>query len=966
MYEPDPSGNFALFYRKMLFYRSTLLTYYSMRKNLYTFLLLVASLLMLDPVFGQYQWRSLGPDNVSSITRALAFDQSANLYAGAQGGGLWRSVDLGESWSKLSSYEEAGCNPNITSIAIDGNTIYVATGATQFNQPYAVTRLGNPITYDYRTETGGFVGNLDGLPGGGVYVSTDNGANWVAENATNNEAAGTLRYTGPFTDIQKIIVSNGRVLIGTSEGVYYSDDQLSTVQKAGGSEFLENKVIFDLEVAANSTIFAIAHSTTNPDFTDSLFVSNDNGTSFSPVTSSTIHVSGRVGFLRSEIAVAPSDPNIVYLATTQTSGEVGNIYKHNISENSWQRIGIAGPTFSPLGISGQDAFVLSIYPDNPNELIIAGQNWYTLTEEDGWQLVGQAFNPSFPTYRESPMYAIAFHPSNPSILALGTENNLFVSRDRGETMASRNRGYGTQPILTVSSVKSELIEEGESTPYEAVIGGGKSQIIVNHLFNSELPSKNSFGTLSGIGYTKLAYSTIHPGGMIIQGTDGGLLRSLDYGLSFEQFYQIPLSPQVPSLAPADEDTIINQVDSDSEAGNLVDAATPSQVIWALDEFIPQDKIGQNTDLETLQEENQSYVFFCSKQYVWLAQGAFGDVLQARWNRLTSALVDGRNEVFTAMTVSKDGNHTVYVATSGGNIYRLDRAHDLANFDAEANVVHMNESLSASGLTQIGNWISSLDIDPQNPDRLIITYAGYGGFAQGITTPLWITDNAQDSVPIFGQVRGLPETGPLYTSKFVVDPDSQKSILLIGTEGGLLSVKGIRDLGIPFIPKVYTFDTESLTEEISSLSTTPVTDIFVRTYSWVETDDDINISRDYSTFVSTYGQGIWASSSFVAPRKGTTEEKPGNELVSYFFTKVYPNPSRGEASLQVNLPEKTNLEIKVLDLKGQIAYKEMRTEGQGIHRIELPASNLPEGLYIVEVLAKGETLNEKTVQKWANF
>lgn len=967
MSEADPVLIFVLFYRKMLFYPSTLLTYYSMRKNLYFFLSFVASILMLSEANAQYQWRSLGPDNISGITRALAFDQSANLYAGAQGGGLWRSVDLGDSWTKLSSYEEAGCNPNITSIAIDGNAIYVATGATEFTQPYAVTRLGKTSDYNYREEKSGFVGNLSGLPGGGVYVSTDNGETWKAENATNSgDFSNTLSYGGPFTDVQKIIVSNGRVLIGTHEGVFYSDDQLGSVQKSAGSDFLQNKIIFDLEVAANNTIFAVAHSVTNPDFTDSLFISRDNGTSFSPVTSPSIHVSGRVGFLRSEVAVAPSDNNIVYLATTQTSGEVGNIYKYNISQDSWQRIGIAGPTFAPLGINGQDAFVLSVYPDNPNELIIAGQNWYTLTEEDGWQLVGQSFSPSQPTYREAPMYALAFHPTDPSILALGTESNLFVSKDRGETFASRNRGYGTHPLLTVSSVKTEKTEEGERTTYEAVTAGGQTQIIVNHLFNSELPSQNSFGTLSQTPNTKIAYSTVHPGGMIIQGPDGGLLRSLDYGLTFEQFYQIPISPQVPNLMPADEDTIINQIDGDTQAGDLIDGATPAQVIWALDEYIPEDKIGQDLNLEELQAEIPSYVYFCSKQYVWLAQGAFGDVLQARWNRLTSALVDGRDEVFTAMTVSNDGKHTVYVATSAGNIFRIDRANDLENFDAAVNVVQMNESLTASGLLQVGNWISSLDIDPQNPDRLIITYAGYGGFAQGLSTPLWITENAQDSVPIFGQIRGLPQSKPIYTSKWVIDPDSQKSILLLGTEEGLLSLKRINDLGVPLIPKVFTVDLETLVDEIPALATTPVTDIFVRKYSWVETDDNINISKDYNTFLSSYGQGVWATSSFVAPRKSSPDQEEKQDLVSYFFTKVYPNPSRGEASLQLNLPVNTDLQIKVMDMNGKVVYQEARNESQGIHKIALPAAKLAKGIYLLEVSAKGEDLYETAIHKWANF
>ncbi|MCI4666963.1 MAG: T9SS type A sorting domain-containing protein [Bacteroidia bacterium] len=940
-----------------------------MRQNLYSFLLLTAFSLMLGQLSAQYQWRSLGPDNVSSITRALAFDQSANLYAGAQGGGLWRSVDLGDSWSKLDSYESAGCNPNITSIAIDGSTIYVATGATQFTPPFIESDLGGTPGYDYRAEKSGFIGYLDGLPGGGVYVSTDNGVTWQDSNATNSGAfASTLQYQGPFTDIQKVIVSNGRVIIGTHEGVFFSDNQLNTVTKSEGSDFLKNNTIFDIEVASNNSIYVIAHSFVNPETTDSLFVSRDNGATFTAITDPEIFVSGRVGFVRSELAVSPSDNNILYLATTEASGGIGSIFKLNISENKWSTVGVAGPTFEPLGIGGQDAFILSVYPDNPDELVVAGSSWYTLTQENGWQLIGQSFIPSLETYREAPMYSLAFHPTDPSIIALGTSSNIFVSRDRGETFASRNRGYGTHPLISVASVKSEVIEDGESTLYEAVVAGSRNQVLVNHLFNTDLPSKNSFGSIASIGYTKLEYSVINPGGMIRQGPDGGLVRSLDFGLTFEPFYQIPTSPQVPNLVPANSDTIINQTDGSSAAGDLLDAPTPAQAIWLLDEYIPEDMIGKDLNIEEeLQAQLESNVFFCSQKYVWIAKGAFGDVLQARWNRLTSELVDGNDEVFTAMTISNDGNHTLYVATSLGNIYRIDNANDLSNFDAAKNVVKMNESLSSSGLSLIGNWISSLDIDPQNPDRLIITYAGYGALSQGISTWLWITDNARDSVPVFGEVRGLPFSNPIYTSKWVVDPSNNESVLLIGTETGVKALRNIEDQGFPFIPRVYLPNLSNpIVDEIPELATTPVMDIGVRKYSWVENGDFINISKDYTTFLASYGQGVWTSSDFAAPRKSSGEEKPGGEIISNFFTKLYPNPSQGAAILQVNVPGKADLRVRIMDISGRVYFQENLLVSEGVQKIELPAANLAEGLYMVEVQAKGEGLSETVIHKWANL
>jgi len=938
-----------------------------MRRQLYTILFVFSSLLMLNRVEAQYQWQQLGPDNVSGITRALAFDNSANLYAGAQGGGLWRTTELGESWEKIRSYDEAGCNPNITAIDISGNLIYVATGATQFTTPYVVRRLGVQPSWDYREQKDGFVGYLDGLPGGGVYVSTDAGQTWKVENATNSEEFGTLEYQGPFTDVQKIVLSGDRVLIASREGLYYSDDQLTSVTKASGSEFFQDNLVFDIEVAANNTIFATVNSKVEPSDTDSLFISRDNGNTFEAVRSPELIFNGiRVGFVRTEVAVSPSDPNIVCMATSQSSSEVNKIFRYDIQADSWTQVGTVGPTFSPLGTSGRDAFVLKVYPDNKEEILIAGENWYNLTEENGWQLATQSFNPSNPSFVESPVYKITFHPTNPQILAVGTATNLFISLDRGKTFASRNRGYGTQPLVSVSSVKAGQTDEDGSRLYEAVTAGGKNRLLVNHLYNTELPSRNSFGTLSPIGYTKSEYSTVFPGAMIIQGTDGGLLRSLDFGLTFDQFYSIPISPQVANLEPSNVDTIINQSDGESAPGDLLDAPTPAQAVWALDESIPQDLIGNNINLEEdLQQQVESYLFFCSQQYVWLVQGPFGDVLQTRWNRLTSNLVDGTDEVFTAMTVSKDGNHTVYVASSLGNIWRIDNPTDLANFDADANVVKMNASLQTSGLTLSGNWISSLALDPRNPDRLILTFAGYGGFSQGITTSLWITDNARDSVPVFGEIRGLPSVQPIYASEWVIDPNTNESVLLLGTETGMLSVGSIEDQGFPFVPRIYLAAEESITQEIPELSTTPVTDIFVRRYSWAEEGDNIQISNDFTTFVATYGGGVWTSESFVAPRKEVSEPDD-EEKISHFFSQVYPNPSLEEATLQLNLPESAEIELRIMDLNGKLYSTESLSAREGILRHKLPSAGLAEGLYLIEVSVKGKSLSEVRSLKWAKF
>ncbi len=139
---------------------------------------IVVTVWAITTASAQYNWRSLGPDNLGSKTRTLAFTANGQLLAGSEGGGLWASQDKGLSWQRVEGYTG---NPNITSIAVDGDRILVGTGAVSFSiSPYAAI-LGS--IYDFSAAPEGFIGSTV-LPGAWVYVSTDNGGSWSITNAT--------------------------------------------------------------------------------------------------------------------------------------------------------------------------------------------------------------------------------------------------------------------------------------------------------------------------------------------------------------------------------------------------------------------------------------------------------------------------------------------------------------------------------------------------------------------------------------------------------------------------------------------------------------------------------------------------------------------------------------------------------------------------------------------------------------
>jgi hypothetical protein len=80
--------------------------------------------------FQTLEWRSIGPyrgGRVSTVTGVVGNPQV--YYMGANGGGVWKTVDAGTSWFNISDrYFEHGSIGYIAVAPTDSATLYVGTG----------------------------------------------------------------------------------------------------------------------------------------------------------------------------------------------------------------------------------------------------------------------------------------------------------------------------------------------------------------------------------------------------------------------------------------------------------------------------------------------------------------------------------------------------------------------------------------------------------------------------------------------------------------------------------------------------------------------------------------------------------------------------------------------------------------------------------------------------------------------
>lgn len=140
-----------------------------------------------------YGWSSRGPYNIGGRTRAFAVDvlNSNHLIAGSVTGGMWNSLNGGQSWVKTTAPEQL---QSVSSIAQD-------------------TRPGHESTWYYGSGEE-FYGVVSGtsftalLSGDGMWKSTDNGQTWSHLMSTSSGTPQNNMQNGSYDFVWRVITDH--------------------------------------------------------------------------------------------------------------------------------------------------------------------------------------------------------------------------------------------------------------------------------------------------------------------------------------------------------------------------------------------------------------------------------------------------------------------------------------------------------------------------------------------------------------------------------------------------------------------------------------------------------------------------------------------------------------------------------------------------------------------------------------
>lgn len=364
-------------------------------------------------------WQEMGPSNIGGRTRAVLIDKNNvnRIYSGGVSGGIFISDNKGGTWRP---YDDLMANLMISTIAQskDGD-IYVGTGS------------------------GPHEGSA-GMPGGGIFKSTNNGESFVRLASTVPDASGGGT---DFTHILRIVCDpndNNTIYAGTWRGVYYTTDGgqtwTKTMYQDPNCTILANGRVDDLEITSTGKLIVgynggVWYSPTPKD-----------GCSYERATGTIGQNSGRI-----DITVCESNEDMVYAIQVTGAGFLSGVYSSTDGGETFDNLDPGPPTaiidstFRLFGDNGQGVYDLAIkvFPSDCDRILIGGVQFYRVA--GAWARVAEMFAFEFSgVYVHADIHYFAFEPGNDNTLYIGSDGGIGKS-DNALSNAMRfytaNRGF---------------------------------------------------------------------------------------------------------------------------------------------------------------------------------------------------------------------------------------------------------------------------------------------------------------------------------------------------------------------------------------------------------------------------------------------------------------------------------------------------------------------------------------------
>jgi photosystem II stability/assembly factor-like uncharacterized protein len=371
----------------------------------------------LASVPGTAQWESIGPTNIGGRITSLVCHptQPDLLWAGAAGGGVWQSSDAGRTWTALWHRQRV---LNVGALAIhptNPKVLFCATGEANLS--------------------------ADSYAGVGLYRSGNGGKTWSLR-ATVTRAGIPSRIGVIAIDphnpqhLRLGGVGFGRVAPDEAGlgGMYTSRD--------GGRTWKRETFISERNYWCHAIVFhptqrgTIFATVTEQGVKSGIYRSTDGGATWSQLTNG---LPAPEKFRRTALALAPSDPNIIYAQASSDRSSVLGVFRSSDGGATWRSIG--GSHFDQERQMTYNN-TIAVHPQDPDHVICGGVDLHLSTNGGStWRKVTRwDSDRGKPDYAHADHHALLMPSAAPGRIYDANDGGLDLSADGGRTWENRSNG----------------------------------------------------------------------------------------------------------------------------------------------------------------------------------------------------------------------------------------------------------------------------------------------------------------------------------------------------------------------------------------------------------------------------------------------------------------------------------------------------------------------------------------------
>ena len=594
------------------------------------------------PVGFDEAWEVEGPFTRGGRVNVLAIDPQSptQVYLGFSRGGLWRTTDNGSSWESISDQLTF---PSIGAITLDPSSdrIWIGTGDPNISGYFYV--------------------------GDGIYYSDDGGVNWINSG---------LGETGIINDIE-IDPRNPNVIYAATMGLPYTANNDRGLYKSVDRGVSWTQILFDTTTAG---ISAVHLHPTNPDIlfatgwdrqrtlTSStvngnhaiLWRSDDAGltwTNLQPLVGYELP-EGRLGF-----AISPSNPNRLYLSTTDETSRLGGFYRSDDGGTTWVKTAqrgdeaITGLSANPLGGFGWFFGETRVDPTEPDHVWMLGVRlWHSF---DG----GFTWEEDEETVDFSGIHA------DKHALEIGPGGEIWLGSDGG----AYQRSLGNPDWEDSENIPTNMIYRVADSPFDTVSYACGMQDNGTSL-GGELSAPGDWQNLFGGDGFQAAFNGFDTSSMFVE-TQNGRIWQLDLIDGFAD----EVSPFEASERRSWDTPIATLYDSINQFSYIL---TGSNIAYEGEYAIPPFW-ETNGQLLTSDTDNRYFVITAahiasdmtayigtSEGWIWKKELLSGD----QWERLNTGFteryitdittnLENPNAVYISMSEYRNGNLSPYILRS---------------------------------------------------------------------------------------------------------------------------------------------------------------------------------------------------------------------------------------------------------------------------------------------------------------